>query len=195
MNTLLLLAFLLPPVVEPPMPQPANRLSTDCQLLVQPDSMALTRSLLRSGKLPLGRWHGIIYCPGAGARISRGQVKMAVPEVRFLDREIALPVLLDRAGGKWRKIAHYGMLAAMLAPGGISAATISTHAVKWIGAGLASVEILRKDLEGMTPDVRALSIEIPETMDVPAGGSVEFSTWGDKMAKARNYGPIRLETK
>ena len=158
------------------------------QVVIQPDPMAIAQARLHSGKLPLGLWRVMIWnATAAPVAIAREQIEMQAPEVRFLSRDVALPILISRSGGKWKAAAHYLLIAGMLAPGGLGAVTISTRALKWIGAGMAGVEILRKDLESQTPDISALAIELPATITIPPGAGVTLEAWAAKMKAPKVY--------
>ena len=166
-------------------------------LMVQPEAMEIAKARLHTrANLPLGLWRITLWLPRTAAGpvvISREQIEMAVPAVTFLSKEIALPILVARNGGRWRQLAHYGMLVGMLAPGALSGATISVKAVKWIGSGLAGVEILRKDLDSQTPDISALTIELPASIVIQPGGGATFEVWAAKSKGAHPWGPITLD--
>lgn len=188
---ILLLAFANPAM---PLTAPGTSGTQRVVLLVQPDLMEICKQRLHSGKLPLGCWTGTIknYTDHQVTVFSQ-DIRMAVPEVDFLSKEKALPILLDHAGGWWKQVAHYAMIAGALAPGGIGAAQkISVHALKIIGGIMAGIEITRKDLEGKTPDLSALTIEVPASITIPAGGGASFDFWAAKMRNAHSY-KVELE--
>lgn len=170
---------------------------SQARIMVQPEDMALAKARLHTrANLPLGMWRVTVFLPRTApgpVLISREQIAMAVPSVPFLAKEIALPILLSRNGGLWRQLAHYGMLAGMLAPGVIGGATISVHAVRWAGIGLASIEVIRKDLDSQTPDLSGLTIELPATILLQPGGGATFEVWASKVKGAHPLGPITLE--
>jgi hypothetical protein len=155
--------------------------------LIQPEPMDIARKRLHStSQLPLGLWRIVLHnsCP-QNISIPKEQIEIQAPDVRFLSKEIALPILIDIAGGKWKQAAHYLMLAAAAAPGFVSATTISSRAVKMVAAGMTAIEILRKDLDAKTPDISALMIEIPATVTIPSNGGVTLNVWAAKMKNAR----------
>lgn len=168
------------------------------RLMVQQEPLAIAQARLHTtAKLPLGMCRITLWLPRGSAApviVSREEIEMAVPAVTFLSKETALPILIARNGGIWRQLAHYGMLAGMLAPGALSGATISARAVRWIGAGLAGVEVVRKDLDAQTPDISGLTIELPASVVLQPGGGASFEVWVAKMKGARHaWGPITLE--
>lgn len=162
------------------------------QVVAVPLPLEIVKQRLATSSTPVGLWN-IAVTGVPGESVSREAVVIAImqwcranraPMPLLLTKEQAWPIIVRRAGGRWKLIQRL-----------IGYAAVGVAITAWPPAAAASplMELLTQRAGEHIPDITALSAEIPDTITIPSSGGITLSAWSAKMRQSPvPIGPIEV---
>jgi hypothetical protein len=152
------------------------------QVLAVPLPMETVRERIGTRSTPVGLWN-VVVTGKAGEVVSREAVVMATaafcrsekaPMPLFLTKEQAWPIIVRKAGAKWKLLQRL----ASLAGAGVAIAAFPPAA-----AAGPVFELLSERAASHIPDISSLSAELPASIVIPASGGVTLPVWSARMRR------------
>jgi hypothetical protein len=167
-------------------------LAQGVQMLAIPIPMETVRERLDIKNSPVGLWNfPINNDTDQPVNVSREKLQILIaswceahkaPMPLLLTKEQAWPIIMRKAGGRWKTVQR------IIAYAGVGAALSGVPVAAAAGPVL---ELISNRAGERIPDISALTAELPAVIVIPAHSGVTLSAWSSKMAtRPTVIGPV-----